>query len=316
MLLGIDFGGTNIKAVIADKTGAVLASRQCPTAPGDGMDAMLDKLCLIAGECAADVGISLADVRAAGIGIPGIVDQGLGRVIFAPNITVFEPIELAAILSRRLGFPIVLGNDAGCMAMAESVIGAGSGKRSFIMLTLGTAVGAAAYCDGRIFSGFGKYGGELGHIPLAYGGMPCSCGVNGCYEQYASANALVWQTIELARKDRSSVIWQLCSGDETRIDSKTAFTAAEMGDKTAAEILDRYTDYTSAGIAGLVNIFRPEAVLIGGGLANAGDSFIQILNEKVFQFTYASDIIGAPPVLRSKLGDGSGALGAALLAAH
>lgn len=179
------------------------------------------------------------------------------------------------------------------------------------MLTLGTAVGAAIIVDGGLFKGFGPYGGELGHIPLFHGGFPCSCGVRGCFEQYGSAEALKRLTIEAMRNNRSSYLWKLCSEDLSNIGTSDLFTAVELGDETARAALNEFVTYLCEGIAGLVNIFRPEAVILGGGLANAGEPLFDRVNRILSNLTYASEYIPAPPVIKAELGTYAGALGAA-----
>lgn len=310
--IGIDLGGTNIKAVIAKNNGEILGTAELPTNASEGFDAVIEQIYRSACIASENCGILLSDISKAGLGIPGLIKEKKGPVIFAPNVGWYN-VDPVPILTNRLHMPVYLGNDAACMALAENINGAGRPYNHFLMLTLGTAVGAAIVANDTLFTGFGPYGGELGHIPLYHGGHPCSCGVNGCFEQYGSANALKRLAIEAMQKNKNSSLWGMCSGEIEKLTTKQIFSAISFGDKTAITVLDEFVTYLCEGIAGLVNIFRPEVVILGGGLSNAGKPLFDRVNPKLASLTYASEYIPAPPVIQAKSGTYSGALGAAML---
>ena len=155
-------------------------------------------------------------------------------------------------------------------------------------------------------------GGELGHIPLVYGGNPCTCGIPGCLETYASVTALVRQTKAAMEANPDSAMHEHLK-QYGEVSGRTAFDCAQQGDAAAQAVVDQYLEYLANGIGGLINTFRPEIVLIGGGLSAQGDNLIRPLNEKVARYTFAWDIIGAPPIVKATLGNAAGTIGAAYL---
>lgn len=310
--IGIDLGGTNIKTVIITKQGEILSSVILPTNAEQGFDAVIRQICRAVRQASAECKIPLSCIRKAGLAIPGLVGNKKGPVLFAPNVGWYN-VNPVNQLEEEFDMPVYLGNDSDCMALAENMYGAGQPFHSFLMLTLGTAVGGALIYDGKLFTGFGPYGGELGHIPFFHGGYPCSCGVNGCFEQYGSAEALKKIAGNAMNTDPASILWEKCDGISSVIQPAHIFSAAIRGDQTAIAVLDEFTDYLSEGIAGLVNIFRPEAVILGGGLSNAGSALFAPINQKLTNLTYASEFIPAPPVIQACSGTLSGAVGAAKL---
>ena len=167
--------------------------------------------------------------------------------------------------------------------------------------------------DGKLFPGCNGFGGEFGHIPLVHGGVECNCGKHGCFEVYGSANALKRETREMAEQHPESVIWEMCEGDLDNIGGRTAFDAADKGDETGKAIVEQYISYLADGISGIVNVFRPEVVVLGGGVSNQGASLLDPLNEKVAKLCYANETIEAPKVIKASLGNSAGIIGAGML---
>lgn len=317
--IGVDLGGTNIKAVILDETNKIIISDSCPTHSAGGFTEVCESIAgLVRRMFASDHGISASGpvLAKGGLTIPGQICGPEGPVLYAPNLG-WHDVDPVGYLKKELGIPFVMGNDADCTALAEAVVGSGSQYRSVLMLALGTGVGGAYILDRQIFSGFGAFGGEFGHFPLVHGGHPCACGINGCFEQYCSATALARLGREALSADseeaRNSSLWALCSHDPENLTTIHLFKAAADNDITACRVLDDFFCYLSEGITGLVNIFRPDAVIIGGGLAEAGDALFIPVNERVSKMTYGSSYIPAPPVIKASGGIYTGAVGAALL---
>lgn len=288
--LGIDIGGTNTKAALLDGR-VILAQEEVPTRPDGTLDAVMEAIRSAAGSM-------LPRADALCLALPGIVDADEGRAVFVPNLGWFEPVNIADAVERELGLRPRLVNDAVAAAVGEAHFGAGQGLESFLVLTLGTAVGAALIVDGKPFQGYGRFGGELAHIPLRHDGFPCSCGIRGCFQQYGSANALK----RMARRAGLAV------GQASE-----AFDLAAEGNTTAAAVVDKYCTYLAEGAAGITNIFRPQAVILAGGLAAAGEALRAPVEEKLACFTYASEILGSPQVLFASAPAGAGALGAATI---
>lgn len=310
--VGIDLGGTNIGAAVIGEDGNIVRKLSVPVAEKDNIEALLSQISDTVKQVSAEAEMPLSEISFVGIGIPGVCRTKDGPVIFAPNIFWHE-IDAAKKIEAQTGLPVFLGNDADCAALGEYRFGSGKDYPSMLMLTLGTGVGGAVIDGGRLFSGLGAYGGEFGHIPLVHGGAQCGCGKKGCFEAYCSAVALKRQTREAASSDPSSKIWELCGGDLSKVGGRTAFDAAELGDKTAAAVVEQYISYLADGISGLINVFRPAAVIIGGGVSNQGESLFEPLNEKVKALCYASESIAPPPVIKASLGNSAGIIGAGML---
>ena len=197
--------------------------------------------------------------------------------------------------------------------MGEYHSGSGKQFKSLIMITLGTGIGGGAVANGKLFPGFNGFGGEYGHIPLVHNGVQCACGRKGCFEVYGSANALKRETREAAEQHPESLIWEICEGDLDNIGGRTAFDAADQGDETGKAVVEQYIDYLADGISGIINMFRPEVIVLGGGVSNQGASLLDPLNEKVEKLCVASDTIAAPKVVKATLGNSAGIIGAGLL---
>lgn len=310
--MGIDIGGTLTKAVFIDGEGRTVGRWEVPTNADGSIDAIIEAIETCCDELStANQAESIARCALA---IPGIVDPEKGDVVFAPNLGWHTPVPLAYFVERQLGIPMRIANDAVCAGVGEANFGAARCYRRALMLTLGTAVGAAYIVDGESHDGFGRFGGELGHIPIHHGGRPCSCGTRGCFEQYGSVSALLALTEELISREGASAEEPSVSfAERFPRGSHDVLAAWECGDAVAAAAVSSYTTYLAEGIGGLVNIFRPDVVVIGGGIAE-NEKLVSAIGSKLPSHIYASHIIGCPPVKAAELGSFAGALGAAHLA--
>lgn len=309
---GIDLGGTNIGAGVVDKNGELITKVSVPVENSADTEGLLREVAAAARLAVADAGMEISDMSFMGVGVPGVCKGEKGPVFLAPNIN-WRELNAVDFLEGELGLPVFLGNDADCAALGEYRRGFGGQFRSMLMLTLGTGVGGAAVYDGKLFSGLGPFGGEFGHIPMVHGGVKCGCGKRGCFEAYASATALKRQTRELAMEHPESLIWEMCKGDLDNVGGRTAFDAADLGDETGRAVVEQYISYLADGISGLVNILRPEVVILGGGVSNQGASLIDPLNEKIRSLCYASGSVEPPRVIKARLGGSAGIIGAGLL---
>ncbi|MBR5309610.1 MAG: ROK family protein [Oscillospiraceae bacterium] len=308
----IDLGGTNIGIGIVSEEGELVFKNSVPVEDNKNPSALLEQMAQGTLDTIAASGRELSDISFVGIGIPGLIKGPKGPVILAANIN-WHNVDAVGILEERIGLPVILGNDADCAAMGEYYAGSGKQYKSLIMITLGTGVGGGTVIDGKLFPGCNGFGGEYGHIPLVHNGVQCGCGKRGCFEVYGSANALKRQTREVAEEHPESIIWEMCEGNLDNISGRTAFDAAEQGDETGKAIVEQYISYLADGISGIINIFRPEVIILGGGVSNQGASLIDPLNEKVAKLCVASDVIEAPKVVKASLGNSAGIIGAGLL---
>lgn len=253
------------------------------------------------------------EVKAVGIGSPGMIDGEKGIVVYSNNLA-WEKVPLAAELRNRLHLPVRITNDANAAAYGEYACGAGKNYKTIVMLTLGTGVGSGIVIDGKLFEGNRGAGAELGHETIRFGGEKCTCGRRGCFEAYASATALIRQTRRAMEKDRQSKLWDLCGGDIANVNGKTAFDGSRAGDITAKKVVRAYIRYLSEGIANIVNAFRPEAVLLGGGISREGDNLVNPLKKKVKKLFFGGSRYAPVKILAATLGNDAGLVGAAILA--
>lgn len=309
--IGIDLGGSGIKAGVVDGNHKIIAKHSLPTESQNGFESVVRGMAQCAEAAAEKAGLKLTDFPCAGVGTPGSVSSRTGLLVFSNN-TNWKNVPLRQELEKYIPVPVYINNDANCAIIGENVAGAANGHKNVIMLTLGTGVGGGVILDGKLFCGGDGMGAELGHTPLMTGGQLCSCTIPGCLEAYASVTALVRQTREAiaAHPESQMARWAEQHG---RVSGRTAFECARAGDEAALQVVDTYETYVANGIGGLVNIFRPELVLIGGGMSNEGENLLQPIREKLPKFVFASDIIGVPPVERAALGNDAGIIGAAHL---
>jgi glucokinase len=290
--LGLDVGGTNTKLAVLEDDGDrrdLLATATIPTGPGEPADA-LARLAAAAGELVAASG----PVAAAGVGLPGLFDEASGRVVLLPNLPgAWTGREVAGPLAGRLGVPVALINDARAFTLAESRLGAAAGCPTVVCLTLGTGVGGGVVVDGRLRFGPSGRAGELGHQVIEVGGPPCGCGNRGCVEAFAAGAALC----RLGGRDSPEAV----------------FAAAAAGDARAAAAVAAVVGRLAVGIANLVTVLWPERVVVGGGVAAAGERLFGPLRAAVAASAPLVDP-SAYEIVPAALGPAAGAIGAALWA--
>ncbi|MBR6657398.1 MAG: ROK family protein [Oscillospiraceae bacterium] len=308
----IDLGGTNIGIGIVSEEGELVFKTSVPVEDNKNPEALLAQMAEGTKKCIDECGIEKENIVFVGIGVPGLIKGPKGPVILAANIN-WHNVDAVSFLEEKIGLPVYLGNDADCAAMGEYHSGSGKQYKSLIMITLGTGIGGGAVVDGKLFPGFSGFGGEYGHIPLVHNGVKCGCGKRGCFETYGSANALKRETREAAEQHPESLIWEMCEGNLDNIGGRTAFDAADQGDETGKAVVEQYISYLADGISGIINVFRPEVVVLGGGVSNQGASLLDPLNEKVRELCLAPETIEPPKVVKATLGNSAGIIGAGLL---
>lgn len=309
--IGIDIGGTNIAVGVVNEEGTLLRKLSVPTAAERGQDALVEDMIASVKAVLNLAGMTLSDISSIGIGVPGATTPE-GVVLSAVNLG-WEQVPLADIMTAALGLPVYLGNDADCAALGEVVAGSGSNCNSALMITMGTGIGGGFIVGGKIFSGCTGQGTEPGHFTFCYGGELCGCGKRGCFETYASATALIRQTKRAMEKNPDSKMWALVDGDIDKVNGKVPFDAAKLEDGTARAVVAQYIDYLAMGIVSLTDSFRPELIIMGGGICNQGDYLMIPLNEAIRKYSYAAEKIAPPPAVRASLGNDAGIIGAAAL---
>lgn len=304
--IGIDLGGTSVKYALIDSEGVFHFQGKLPSKADVSAEAVIGQLVTAIGEVKAFAGTHGCKVEGIGIGTPGIVDS-TNRVVLggAENIKGWENLRLADRIEAETDIPVLLGNDANLMGLGETLYGAGEGATHVVFLTVGTGIGGAIVIDGRLFNGYANRGTELGHVPLIANGEPCACGSVGCLEHYASTSALV-------RRFSRRIAEAGVSLPDEEINGELIVRLYKQGDKSAIESLEEHCDFLGHGIAGFINIFSPQRVIIGGGLSEAGDFYIRKVSEKALRYAIP-DCAANTRIMAAALGNKAGSIGAASL---
>ncbi len=314
--IGVDLGGTDIKYGVVAEKGEVLHKGSLSAQVNLGREAILQNI-----NRAVEKSLAYADkrrIRITGIGVgsPGTVNLQTGRIEGScPNLPQMVNVNLKEWLSNHFTFPVCVDNDANVMALAEFKFGAAKGYKDALCLTLGTGIGGGIILEGRLFHGSNFAGAEFGHMSICHNGRKCNCGGIGCLEMYASAPAMVRDAKRLLRRSRKSVMRRLVRGDLDRLTTKVIFQAEKEGDALASTIISQACAYLGAGIASAVNLLNPEVVVIGGGVSKGGQSFIRRIEKEVKRRAFPSATKGLK-VVKAKLGNDAGFIGAAILCAE
>lgn len=311
--IGIDLGGTNIKAGLVDAEGNILAQAGRPTALPRPAQAVADDIARTVRCLMEEHNLTLDKVGGIGIGCPGTVNSETGIVEYSNNLG-WRNFALGDHLRRATGLPVWAGNDANVAALGEVCAGSAKGAHSAVIITLGTGVGCGIVLDGRILTGCNSAASEFGHMVIEFGGEPCTCGRKGCLESYASATGLIRMTREAVEAHPLSLM-ALSARDEG-VDGSTAFRAMRRGDDAAAAVVDRYISYLACGITNIINALQPEIISLGGGIAKEGDALLVPLREKVYAEVFGGRGEIYTRIETCTLGYKAGIIGAAMLAAQ
>lgn len=305
--LGIDIGGMSVKAIILDGKGRSLGEDSAPTP--EGGDALCDVIAKLANSVMARCGAKSQDISA-GMGCPGVIDSKRGILVFSGNLRL-KNFPLAKGVEERIGIPVKVTNDANAAALGESVFGAGKNYKDSILVTLGTGVGGGIIIDGKLFEGHNSAGAEIGHMVIERYGDHCTCGRRGCFEAYSSATALIRRTKLQMEENTGSAMWTKYTADTAT--GKTAFEFCDK-DIAAQEVVDWYLKYLACGLTNLANIFRPEVIMLGGGVSEEGERLTvplqKLVNEELFGGTEYAPV----KIVRAAMGGKAGMYGAAVLA--
>ena len=308
--IGIDIGGTSIKGAAVDSNGRVYEKFSLPVIKGEPGETTVRKLAEIVKEYIASQKLE-NKIVGIGIGCPGTLDVEKGIVNYSNNLG-WDNLPIAKIINETLPYPVRLTNDANAAALGEAKFGAGKTYETIILLTLGTGVGGGIIINGKLFEGNQGKGGELGHTVLVVDGEPCTCGRKGCFESYASATALIRETKKAMLSNKDSLLWKVAP-DIEKVGGHTPFEAAAQGDECAKSVLANYVKYLGEGILNYCNIFRPNVIVLSGGIANAGEALFDPLNDYIKERHYGYKATPEVKVVPAELGYDSGKIGAAAL---
>ena len=314
--LGIDLGGMSVKVGVVDENNAIIGKAAVPTnspnQPPRPADDIMDDIATACKLAVENAGVSFDEVAHIGLGCPGSVNSATGMLEFSGNLGM-RNYPVSAKLEERLDRKVFVENDANAAAFGESIAGAAKGAKNAVCVTLGTGVGGGIIIDGRIYSGSNYAGGELGHMVIVAGGKYCTCGRHGCWEAYASATALIYQTQIKMLDDKASEMWNLVEGDLRNVTGRTAFDGYRMGDKSVCEVVDKYIQYIACGLTNVINIFQPDIICIGGGVSKEGDTLIAPLMGYVNAERFGKNLSKQTEIVTAQLGNDAGIIGAANL---
>lgn len=307
--LGVDLGGTNIKAALVNEEGVILQEASRPTRLPRPAEAVCDDIAEMCAELAAG-----QEVAGIGVGCPGTIDGGIVR--FSNNLD-WHDFAMGPYLEARTHLPVYLANDANAAALGEALAGCAKGADSAVILTLGTGVGGGVVLNGKLLTGYTGAAAEPGHMVITDdpNAPLCTCGRRGCLEALASATALIRMTREAMEAHPESRLHEVAARDG--VNGRTVFDAAALGDETAKAVVEQYTHALAVGIANLINIFFPEVVGLSGGVANQGENLLAPLREAVAPMVFGDAYAEKHPrITTCQLGYRAGVIGAALLARH
>ena len=310
--MGIDLGGTNIKAGVVDDAFRIIGRAKAKTGIPRPAEEVMDAMAECAKAAAADAGVPWEQIRQVGIGVPGTANEETGVVEYANNL-LFENVPMREYLQKRLHKEIDITNDANAAARGEVLAGAARGASNAVAVTLGTGVGGGIIIDGRLFTGFHYGGAELGHMGIVLGGRKCTCGRRGCLEAYASATGLIRSTKEAMEAFPDSLMWELARENGGNVSGRTAFLAAGRGDAAAQAVVNDYIQHLGYGLASIINILAPEILVIGGGVSNEGENLLRPLVECVRPQLYIRTPEKQTRIVLATLGNDAGLIGAAFL---
>lgn len=311
MVIGIDLGGMSAKAAVLTQEGllgkAIVETSSSRTPEQTAND--LVRLCKTAAE---NAGVPFEKIEAIGIGSPGVIDSQSGTVISWTNF-YWKDVPLGQLVSELTKKPCFVINDANAAALGEAKFGAGKSYSDSVLVTIGTGVGGGIIIDGKLFEGYKSAGAELGHTVIRQNGELCTCGRRGCFERYASTGALIRLTREKMKENTKSALWRYAETLDD-VDGRTPFLAAASGDESAKKVLSEFIAALGEGIANVINLLRPQAIIVGGGISAQGEVLLKPLREYVYSNIYVEKDYAPLEIVCAELGNDAGLYGAAAYA--
>ena len=313
LVLSIDLGGTKIVTAIVSSTGEIISRQYKPTLAEEGMEAVVNRMLATIDDSIKNTNLMSCSLSAIGIAAAGAIDSTKGTVTDSPNLPGWHNIPLRDIVEGATGIRTFVMNDASAAALGEHTFGAGKGVNNLIYITVSTGIGGGIIIDGKLYNGVSGSAGEIGHTTIDINGPRCSCGNIGCLEMLASGKAVAREAQRLISHGARTTIIEVAEGELQNITAQTVAAAAQKGDATATAIISRAASYLGVGMVNLVNIFNPEMIIVGGGMAKMGDMLLdgarKVVTERAFQLP--AQVVRIVP---SQLGDNAGILGAVAFA--
>lgn len=309
-IIGIDLGGTNIKAGIYDTDFIAVKEISTPTEAAKGPSHVLGRIREAVRLITVETNISFDLVVGMGIGVPGLLDPVAGVSFFSPNFPDWEHVHVVDEMKEFYDFPVFIDNDVRVNLYGEWLQGAGRGYNNLVLITLGTGLGSGIVNDGKVIYGTAYSAGEIGHMNMYRNGRPCKCGSSGCLGRYVSAIGMVNTFKEKLKEGRTSMIQTWTNAQEELITALMISEAYELGDSLAIEVMQETGTILGFGLANVVNILNPDLIVVGGGMAAAGDKLLQPVRETVSQ--HALKLSSSKcKIVQAELGNRAGTIGAA-----
>jgi glucokinase len=313
LVLGIDLGGTKILSAVINPQGDLLSRDHSVTPAAEGEEAVLQAIVESARRALDEAKLDLADLTAIGIGAPGPSNPKTGILYSSPNLPGLRNVPIRNIIGHAFDKKAFLINDANAAALAEFHFGTGRGARCFLYVTVSTGIGGGVIIDGKVFTGAAGTAAEIGHMTIEDEGPLCTCGNTGCWEALASGTALAKEAQRRIREGAHTSLLDYCEGEVGHVTAKVVQEAGEAGDGLAKELIARTSHYLGTGFANLINLFNPDLITVGGGLANMGPMLLEpayaIAKERAFRS--ACEAVRYVP---ARLDINNGVLGAAAYA--
>jgi len=315
--IGVDLGGTYTKLALVDKNGGIRCRAKLPTMAYKTKEALLSAVVSKIGAILKENRLSFRDLAGVGIGVPGLVAFEKGLVHSLTNVPGWRNVRLKKILETMLSalggkIAVLVDNDVNLMALGESRFGAGRGAKDLVCLTLGTGVGGGIIIDGNLYRGTSSAAGEIGHMPLKEEGLKCNCGSFGCLERYVGNRYIVDEVKDKIRSGRPTMIRKLVKGDLSMITPEVISKAAKKKDALAVESWRTVGRRIGVALSGVINLLNPEKIIIGGGMADAGEVLFKAIRDTVDKRALPVSK-GAVKIVKAKLGNDAGIAGAAAL---
>ncbi len=307
--IGIDVGGTNVKIALVSDKGKIIYSNSIPTRAEMGYEHTINSMKDAVKDLLKETKMKASDIEGMGFGFPGQIDCKKGIVRLAPNIPGWVNVPIASIMEKEFGIPTRVDNDVRTATLGELNYGAGVGCENLVCITVGTGIGSGLVVNGKLVRGANNAAGEIGHIKLNMQGGPlCGCGDRGCLEAYASGPSIVAMAEEYIKGGKSTKYRELANPDITPY---IVAVAAKEGDPVAKQIFRIMGEYIGMGLTSVVNLLNPEKIIIGGGVADAGDILLDPIRETIAK--RAMTIQREVEVVPAQLGNTAGVIGASLL---
>jgi len=295
--IGIDLGGTNLRVALVSEDGEIARKIKKPSS-----EPVLDAILSSVDE------IKQTDIVGIGLGVAGVIDRKRGRIFLSPNLHAIEGIDLVREIQNRFSVSVMIENDANVAALGEKIAGAGRGFDNFVLLTLGTGIGGGIIHKGELLD----VSAEIGHMSINADAEKCPCGNIGCLETYASARAMIARAVSMLEKENESILKECCRGSIYKITPEDIYRAALEGDALSREILKDAGRFLGVGIANIINIMSPEAIILTGGLVGAWNIYVQEAIKEASRRAF-KELFDAVKIIPSSLGDDAGIIGAASL---